>query len=95
MTAAERRQRLVMELVEPRGGELADRLEHPVAVRSARVGAPPHEALVDQRCEGVEVGAADLLRGFERAAAAEDRETREEIPLVGREEIVRPGDRRP
>ena len=54
----------------------ADCLEHPEAL--VRVA---EQALLDERLQPVEVGAGDLLGGPERAAAAEDREPREE-PLL-------------
>ena len=58
---------LVMALAKQLHGKLADRLEHPIAlVREA------HKALLDERLQDVEVRAADLLGGFERAAARED-----------------------
>ena len=47
---------------EPLARVLADRLEHQEAVVADRL----HEAGVDERCEAVEVGAADLLGGLER-----------------------------
>ena len=50
--------------LEPLGRELADRLEHPEALVR-----PPHEALLDERLEHVEVGVADRLGRLERAAA--------------------------
>jgi len=69
---------------------LANRLEHPVAL----VGEA-EQALLDVRLEGVERGAADLLRRLERAAAREDAEAGEELLLSGEEELVRPVDGRP
>ena len=60
----------VVRLVEPLGGELADRLEHPEASLLGRRS----EALVDQRLRAASsVRVADALRGFERAAAGERR----------------------
>ena len=53
------------------------------------------EALLDQRLEGRRGRPGDLFGGFERAAPREDREPREEPPLLGGEQVVRPLDRRP
>ena len=58
-------------------GVLADRLQHPEAL--ARV---PEEALVDQRLEGVDVRPCKLLGRLERAAPAEDGQTREQTLLL-------------
>ena len=59
--------------LEPLGRVLADRLQHPVAlVREAE------QALLDERLQRVEVGACDLLRRLQRAAAGEDGERSEE-----------------
>ena len=76
-------------LLEPLGRILADRLQHPEAF--ARVA---EEALVDERLERVQVGLRDLLSGLERAAAAEDRESREQVSFPVVEQVVAPGDRR-
>jgi hypothetical protein len=51
---------------------LADGLEHRVATVAAA-----DQAVLDERVECVEVGAGDLLRRCERAAADEDSELRE------------------
>ena len=68
--------------------ELADRLEHPVALAAVR-RATPDQALVDEGCERVEIGVADVLGGLERATAAEHRETRKEFALRrGCEQVV-------
>jgi len=69
---------------------LADRLEHPVAVPGV-----PNEALVDERLERVELCLCDLLGCFECAAAQEDGESREELLLLGCQQLVGPLDRRP
>ena len=79
----------VRELVELFGRELANRLEHPVAVAGAA-----EEALVDQRGDRVDVGAADLLGGLQRATAGEHGQAGEEVLLCRRQEVVAPGDRR-
>ena len=50
-------------LFEPLGRVLADRLEHPVAGADLRV-ALAQEALVEERLQGVGVGAGDLLGGL-------------------------------
>src|SRR5207247_7679079 len=70
--------------------ELADRLQHPEAAV-----CEPDEALLDQRLQRVQVGAADGLGRFQGAAAGKDREAGEEPPLLLGEEVVAPGDRRP
>ena len=75
------------ELVEPLGRELANRLEHPVAVAGAA-----KQALVDERGDRVDVGAADLLGGLERAAAGEHGQPGEQV-LLGRRRAGR-GSRR-
>jgi hypothetical protein len=65
------------------GGELSDRLQHPVApVREA------HEALVHQRLKRVEVGITDVLRGLQRAAAREDRQPGEQPLLLLSQQVV-------
>ena len=79
----------VREPFEPLFGEFANRLEHPVAVAGAA-----EEALVDQRGDCVEVGAADLLGGLQRAAARKYGEAGEEVLLGSRQKVVAPGDRR-
>jgi hypothetical protein len=50
-------------LFEPLARELADRLEHHVALV-----VEPKQALVDQRLEDVQLGSASLLRDRQRAA---------------------------
>ena len=70
-------------------GELPDRLEHPEPS-----SGPPHEALVDQRLQPVDVSLDDLFGRVQRTAAREDREPLEELLLVVGEEVVRPLDRR-
>ncbi len=57
-------------------GQLADCLQHPEAP-----AGPPNEAFVDQRLQRVDVGAGDLLGGLEGAAAGEDGQAREQLPL--------------
>ena len=79
--------------LEPLERELPDRLEHPEALLAVRIGAAAEEALVEQRRQRVEVGAADLLGVLERGAAAEHREPGEERLLVLVEQVVAPGDR--
>ena len=70
--------------------ELADSLQHPKApVRK------PHEALLDECLECVELGLDDLLRRLERAAAGEDGEPREQMLLLVGEQVDAPFDRRP
>jgi hypothetical protein len=73
-------------------GVLSDRLQHPVAA-SGIGGGEANEALLDQTLESVEVGAGDVLRRLERAAAGEHREAGEEPPLPRCEEVVAPVDR--
>jgi len=84
----------VRELLQPLRGELANRLEHPVA-RAAFAIAAADETLVDQRLEDVRVGARDLFGCLERATADEHRQRGEQTPFVLAEELVRPADRRP
>ena len=79
--------------LEPLGGELADRLQHPVARIECRL-ALAQQALVEERLERVGVSAGDLLRGLVRAAADEDGEPREEQLLLLGEQVVAPLDRR-
>src|SRR5436853_7264718 len=75
-------------VVEPLGGVLADRLEHPEPL--ARVA---NEAFVDKRLQRVELSISDLLVSFERAAAAEDGDPGKEPPLGLVEQLVAPFDR--
>ncbi len=75
--------------LEPLGRVLADGLQHPETLF-----ALPEQALLDERLERVHIGIRHLLGGFERAAAAEDGEPREQVSLFGREQVVRPLDRR-
>jgi hypothetical protein len=70
--------------------ELADRLQHPEAAVPE-----PDEALVDERLEHVQIGAADGLRCFESAAAGEHGQAGEESLLLFGQELVAPGDGRP
>ena len=63
-------------------GELADRLQHPVA-RLAVLLAPAKQALVQQGLERVRVGIAHALRRLVVAAAREDRERTKEPLLLG------------
>ena len=62
------------------GRELANGLQH----AEAAVGGASGEALLDEPVERVDVAAAHLLCGFDREAAAEDCEPREEPLLMGR-----------
>ena len=61
-------------VVDPRAGELADRLEQQEAALADRL----HQARVDEPLEQVEVGARDALGGLERERAGEDRQPQEE-----------------
>src|SRR5262249_53165413 len=77
----------------------ARRLEHSIARN--RIAFGEDQRLVDERTEMIESGPAidalvarDLLCGFERKAAREDRETPEDGALAGREERVAPFERR-
>ena len=74
--------------------ELADRLEHPVALLPVRIGAAADQALVDERRKRVEVRVTDRFGRLESAAAAEDCEPGEQPLFVGVQEVVAPGDRR-
>ena len=82
-------------LVEPLQCELADRLEHPVALLAEATGAASHEALVEKGRERVEIRFADRFRRLERAAAPEGCKPPEEALLVRVEQVVRPSDGRP
>ena len=64
--------------------------------RASRTGLvrAADEALVDERLERVEVGVGDRLGRLERAAAAEDREPREERAARLVQQVVAPLDRR-
>ena len=75
--------------------ELADRLEHPVALLAEAARATAKETLVEERAECVEIGVANSLRGLERAPAAKDAQAGEQPLLVLLEKVVRPRDRRP
>src|SRR3954466_5359846 len=83
---------LAPRLAEPFERELADGLEHPVALLAEPSGAPAEQALVEQGGERVEICVADELCRLERAAAAEHAEAREQRPLVLVEQVVRPRD---
>ena len=75
-------------------GELADRLQHPVA-RLAVLLATSNQALVQQGLQPVRVGIAHALRGLVVAASCEDRERTKEPLLLWLQQVVRPLDRRP
>jgi hypothetical protein len=72
---------------------LADRLEHPVASLTVFLPAP-HKALVEQRLQRVGIYVADGFSCFERARSPEDGQPAKQLPLVGKEQLVRPLDRR-
>ena len=82
-------------VAEPLEREFADGLEHPVALLTEPSRAAAEQALVEQGGERVEIGLADELRRFERAAAAEHAQVREQRLLVLVEQVVRPRDGRP
>ena len=79
----------LLELKQVRG-ELPDRVEHPVAP-----AGEVEQALLDERLQGVEIGAADLLGSLQRGAPREDCEGAEERLLLVGEQVVRPLHRRP
>jgi hypothetical protein len=79
----------VRERFQPLRRELANRLEHPVALAGVA-----EQALVDQRSDLVEIGSADLLGGLQRAAAGEDGQAGEDVLLGSRQQVVAPGNRR-
>ena len=54
----------------------------------------PHETLVEERLDGIEVGSGDSFRRNECAAAGEHRQGPEDRLLLLAQEVVRPGDRR-
>jgi hypothetical protein len=64
-------------------GVLADRLEHPEPFTGVS-----KEIFLDERLQRVEVRVGHLLRGFERAAADEHGQAREQALLVSGEEVV-------
>ena len=74
--------------VEPFERVLADRLEHHEPLALA-----PHQALVHQRAERVQVGVAHRLRGLEREPAREHAEPREQRALVLLQQVVGPRER--
>jgi hypothetical protein len=82
-SAWRRRSSLRADLREALERVVADGFEHPEAL--VRV---PHEALTDERLQGVEVGVRYLLGCFERTSAAEDRQSREEGSLAVVEQVV-------
>ena len=65
-------------VLEPLDGKFADRLQHPEAVAGVT-----KEALVDERLEDVELGAAHGFGGVESAAAGENGEQREQRLFLG------------
>jgi hypothetical protein len=74
----------------------AERLEHPVAILGPRSLGPLDEALVHERAEDLERSvrgeSAHGRSAFQRGAGDEDSQGMEQIPLLGREELVAPGD---
>ena len=76
--------------VDEEGGVFADGLEHEEAAVVPRL----QEALVDERVEGVEVGAADGLRTRRSEAAREDTQPGEVSLVVLVEQLVAPLDGR-
>ena len=82
-------------LLEPFRGELADRLEHPVALLAEPAGAAPKEALVEKRGERVE-SASQTASADSSVQPPRKTESRlEETLLALVEKVVRPRDRRP
>lgn len=79
-----------MTLAEALERELTDRLQHPETFTRAT-----KEALVDQRCERVQICVADGFGRPQRAAAGEDGQTREQGLLVRGQKVEAPADRRP
>ena len=75
------------------GGELPDRLQHPVGLHSL-VDPVADQALVEKRLERVEIGSRDRKGAGRGAPSGEDGERSERLLLAGVEEVVRPGDRR-
>ena len=76
---------------QPAAGVFAEDVQH----REAAFAGRAEEALVDQRCERLEVAAADCFGGFEVEAAGEDAEPPKERLLVVVQERVAPVDRGP
>ena len=80
----------LVSLPEPLERVLADRREHEEPV----VADPLDEAVVDERAEVVEVGAAHVLGRYEWERAREDREAGEQLAAPRVEQLVAPLDRR-
>src|SRR5580765_3172926 len=72
--------------VQPLSRVLADRVQHVESPLAAGAEAVDEEALPREREELRRRRPADLLRGFDRAAAGEDAQPREEQLLLGREQ---------
>jgi hypothetical protein len=77
-------------VVEPLPRVLAQRLQQEEALFAERL----QQALVEERCELVEVRSRDRSCGVESEGAAKDRETAEGSLSVRVEEVVAPFDRR-
>jgi hypothetical protein len=77
-------------LIEPLPRILAQGLEH----EEALVAEGLHQALVEERCQLVELCSRDRLGAVEGEGAAKDRETAESGLRVPVEEVVAPFDRR-
>ena len=75
-------------LLEPLGGEVANRLEHHEAALPS-----PQQVVVDQRAEALERHVAYALGSFQRAAADEDAEACKRLALVRPQQVVAPVDR--
>ena len=79
--------RHLIRLGELLGRELADRLQHPEAVAGTT-----YQALVEQRLQRIRVGLGNLLRGLQRGATRQHRETGEQRSLRWGEQVVAPLD---
>jgi hypothetical protein len=78
----------VSRLIDPLGGVLTDRLEHPVALI-----ASTQEALLDECGECADCSAADALSCLEGAAAREDSQSAKHVLLTRVEQAVAPVNR--
>ena len=76
-------------------GIVADRREHPETRLASGLLLPPEQAVVEERSERVEVGAADLAERLQRTGACENRQPLEQRLLRSGQQVVAPLDRRP
>ena len=77
------------DLLQPLEGVFVNRLEHEEPAPLGRAD----QALVDQRLQALDLGAADGLGGLQREAAGEDAQSPKELSFRIREKVVAPVDR--